>query len=179
MRFLRKICWMLLVWTTAASTLLAGTPHMVCRCADGNGTRQMPIPVTAACCCTGRCALPPAEGKLPETKKTKKPSCCQRYQHAQKNKDGFEATAVKGNELPTGPALKPNGCHKELGKVDRGILANQDGANLIHCNPSLVYSFSWETGEVGAVLGVVRFSREECQRPPPSDLITVFQHLTI
>src|SRR5437870_1512874 len=68
MHWLRLILLHVVVWLTAAATLLAGIPQLQCRCPSGTVMPACPAPAAPASCC---CCTDVAEDS-DETP----PSCC-------------------------------------------------------------------------------------------------------
>src|SRR5438552_2837856 len=76
MCFLRRTSLILLVWLTAAMTLVAGVPHFTCWCPDG---RIKPVCLdlpcsNSPCCCGGACCTKADSGKVDPSEPPR--SCC-------------------------------------------------------------------------------------------------------
>jgi hypothetical protein len=91
MYYVRRALMHLLVWLTAAATLLAGTPHVQCRCPDGTFKPVCfaPVGMETCCCCS-------ESGEPEETP----PSCCQE--------------TMKQQQTPQGPTFGHDGCQRIL-----------------------------------------------------------------
>src|SRR5438552_288534 len=64
MRRFRKMVTAILVWATAASSLIGSTPHIVCRCPDGTVKQFCSGQASpeSSCCCNGHCCSSPSDG---------------------------------------------------------------------------------------------------------------------
>ena len=91
MRFVRRALVHSFVWLTAAATLLAGTPHVQCRCPSGvlKPVCFAPVGMETCCCCS-------ESGESDDTP----PSCCQKK--------------TERKQAPEGPAFGHDGCQRLL-----------------------------------------------------------------
>ncbi len=165
----------MLVGLTAVSTLIAGLPHGVCRCPNG----QIKLfcfsspSQTAKCCCNGSCC-----GSEDGTEKT-----CQSGSSGAKAEGG--CCCSQHGDDDTGAAagarvtVQGNCCTKtfvlpEMQSLPQSKAALSDGVDVVkfatleiaicHALPAPeAHKTPWEAFRV----------------PPPTDLLTVLQHLTI
>lgn len=86
MRRLRKALLHLSVWLTAAGTLVAGVPHLQCRCPGG---LVQPVDSPSCCCCVAAAEAEDAP-----------PSCCQK--------------PPASKDQATGPTFRHDECQKAL-----------------------------------------------------------------
>ncbi|MCI0638275.1 MAG: hypothetical protein L0Y72_06985 [Gemmataceae bacterium] len=100
-----KLIRSLVVWLTAAATLVAGSPYIACRCADGT---QKPICLkhltSTVPCCQGTSCCPEEE----------LPPCCQ---HQEKAKDTEDETSWRARS-----------CQKTLVQPDAASADRSDTA---------------------------------------------------
>jgi hypothetical protein len=201
MRWLRRASLTLLVWLTAAMTLVAGTPHFTCRCPNG---RVKPFCFGTAfqksgCCCNGECCCTKAATDCP-CGKTSDPdaqpvisSCCcakgaPEPQGAtasccgQQDDSAASCCGAHGDPLPNVPA-----------KSDGSVSGSCCTTRLVQ--PELSTPQSPEKPVLkGATLaellalqppGILAAPTEPCyfwqvhQRPPPTDLVIALQHFLI
>jgi|SRR5579875_763153 hypothetical protein len=79
MSWFHAITWVMRIWATAISTLLAGVPHLQCRCPDGHiKPFCLSILVPSTCCDRSCCAGPAGEQveRSDQGLTTTKPCCC-------------------------------------------------------------------------------------------------------
>lgn len=102
---LRAITWAMGIWATAFSTLLAGLPHLQCRCPDGRIKPFCLSFVIPSTCCGRSCCAGPTDSQAERSSQesTKKPCCC--------------CQALR--PAPNNPAeqIGPQGCQKTLAKA--------------------------------------------------------------
>lgn len=163
MRWFRKAALTGVVWATAAMTLVAGTPHFVCRCANGAikpFCLGLVSPATGSCC--GGCP-----GKACDAGNTSKPSCCCHKAHARKATDAV------------GPQVQRQGCTRTLAQAALLVAPDDRPTTVKHlasdlapaAGPVLIaaitspasYRMVWQTDRL----------------PPPTDLVVSLQRLTI
>ena len=191
MRRLRKTATALLVWVTAASALVASTPHFVCRCPDGT-VKQFCFGSTSGdspCCCGG--------GKCCSSSNS---SCCKKSASASKRKSSCQKQESKNGSEP-GTCCNPGGTAKAAG---RGVGTRPEGLAIgrICCQKTLAQQVdrvlvrpeaqsNTQNQMVVSVLPMEDFGHivalavsgntvwQVTRLPPPTDLVTLLQHLTI
>src|SRR5579875_411569 len=102
---LRAITWAIGIWTTAVSTLLAGMPHLQCRCPDGRIKPFCWSILLPSTCCNRSCCSDPAgfRSELKKPEAAKKPCCC--------------CQASRQAENHPSQQIRPQGCQKTIAKV--------------------------------------------------------------
>jgi hypothetical protein len=191
MRRLRKTVVILLVWATAASTLLAGLPHLECGCpaARGNPNKSGTSAAGKTCCCGGSCFSASESNKSGTSghRPNKRHSCCG---------GGAQEQGQAGSEGRSTPDKDKvrNHEHRKSGRQDRG---NSNGCPKRLVTPQ---QQAWATVETKGqqnltvnlfvvALSPLAFSApdivpfphvwEVSRQPPPTDLVTLLQRLTI
>ncbi len=196
MRRLRKTCLAVLVWVTAASTLVAGIPHFVCRCPDGQASRHpgSPAEESPGCCCCKCCGSTNAaesdsgEGTFPDAPKVSTVSCCGQSNRQQPGNPvngsttdpGSSKTAKEnGSKQTQSFGVDGSGCQKKLVQPKALSLTEYQkkaGEELPSPTPLLLEvpadSSSPPFGSGQTSWAVSRF-------PPPTDLVTLLQRFTI
>jgi hypothetical protein len=154
----------LLVWVTAATSLLAGTPHVSCRCPDGS---QKPVcfafltSATSACCGQNH-------DEQAGDEQDDMPSCCQHRNSQPK--------PSLPSEDEDGGALGQVECQKSLVQaeparaVDSRGLAAHDGCLQAAAYPTLV-GHAGDEGQVEVSSQLVE--------PAVADLVIALRHLLI
>jgi hypothetical protein len=163
MRRLRKTIVAGLVWATSASMLMAGTPFLVCRCPGGD-TRPLSS-VTQSSCCNGTCC--PAESRAK--------SCCRH-----KSASGNGLDQGQGPKNPKdGPIVVKADCEKALVQYHVSAVNQQDNKLAQSSPPSLYVPCDVICG-IAAASSIPRLVVWQRDRlPPPTDLVTSLQRLTI
>lgn len=140
------------VWLTAAATLLAGTPHVQCRCPGGvlKPVCFAPLGMEPCCCCE-----PGAGDDAP-------PSCCP---HAAAKQQG-----------PDGPVFGHDGCQRTLvepspATSQRGDVQNEQAAANAMANVICL--------DAVAVSKPARTTKSNTSVLPSLDLQLVLQHFVI
>jgi hypothetical protein len=181
MRRFQQIAGILIVWSTAATTLLAGTPHFDCRCPDGSIKRFCFNSTTSEspCCCSGTsCGSNSNDAKSCCRKKnsgsqsTTKPSCCCKKSMAQ------NTSVVAGNPPATGLVVRGTCCQKTLAETE--IQSSVRATATVDETPCLV--FVLHSAEGIAYLSNEAPSRTNWQvhwLPLPTDLVTTLHRLVI
>ncbi|HJT75832.1 MAG TPA: hypothetical protein VJ739_01385 [Gemmataceae bacterium] len=142
-------------------TLLSGTPHLDCLCADGHvklfclslGLKSSP------CCCAGSCCQAP-KAKAPRA------SCCSHGRHARRS-------AAPGDQVSA------PGCKKTLTLAKTATLPA--GSTTGHQLTALPITPALVVVPVAPPAGVSSrlLSWQSYHQPPPTDLVIALQHLTI
>lgn len=177
MRRLRKIAVASLVWATAGTMLMASTPHVICRCPNGQikyfcfGSAAE----KASCCCKSKSGSTEAKASCCTAAKAKgKPSCCQG------NPQG--STSVKERKsnlrLSNGnPSLAQTCCQKTLVQVKGPTLTPPDAKpNQV---TSEAFHVCWELGTSYLAFESLALKWGMYELPPPTDLVTSLHRLTI
>jgi hypothetical protein len=181
MHRLCKISGALVVWATAATTLLAGTPHFDCRCPDGSIKRFCFGPASGewSCCFNGKgCGAKSNEIKSccrkgrSGSQATVKPSCC-----SKQNKR--ERSSVTPRKQPVdGLTLRGAGCQKTLAAPE--FQSSVRPTTTLDETPAL--SFVLSSAAALEYLSNGATSRTAWQvhwLPPPTDLVTNLRRLVI
>lgn len=169
----RKICLISIVWLTAGSTLIAGTPHFVCRCPDGT-TKAFCFGSASpkSCCCHGgQCCCStnggcPGQTDSPNDQDTEVPPCCSSKDSASPGKDRNDDTS-----------LDHDCCQRELAQPQAMSAPDSDvkpDQNAIAAAPSYAVHASIETAHT-FVPRTWQFHR----MPPPTNLVITLLHLVI
>lgn len=181
MRRLRRIAVVLMVWATAASTLLGSVPHVVCRCPNGK-TKLFCVSLTSAksgksCCCGSSCCDKKAsDGCCCKAKPTKK-SCCVK-ENAEETDSGSKGTPVK-EHLSKHGAAGGNCCQKTLVKTKVPV-QNRSEVKVADCGcTSLILLANTAPGFAVAPAAPPKSEWRVDWSPPPPDLVTSLQRLTI
>lgn len=173
MKRFRKIATFVLVWATASSTLIAATPYYVCRCPDGTIKTHFidAVAPESSCCSSNCCAASPKE----------KP-CCQAAKKKQVVKPARDTKPSAGHRQDygaNGPSISQVPCQKTLvqpeGRSICRVEANPTETDLVVAllPPVLPGPSAMHEAEGGTALWRID------KAPPPTDLVTVFQRLTI
>jgi hypothetical protein len=165
------------VWLTAAMTLLAGFPHLDCRCPDGR-VKPFCLDLTsqAGRCCCGGALYPSARGG----------KCCGCPRGASADAPG---KAECCGRLPQGlrpggpggpaPQVKATGCSKALAQAE--VFARSPARTKVsEVSPTALLVPS-QVALVVASLSTLhdRISWDGDRSLPPDDLLTLLRHLLI
>jgi hypothetical protein len=180
MRSLRHKLRVALAWLTATTLLVAATPHFRCVCPNGQVKRfclNLPSGPTG-CCCGGSCCAGSQGGQC----------CCQAGSGAVDQSGSGRATccARQGQRearQPAGPDghLRGACCTKTPASDFLAITsAPETGPESPSASPaSFVAPASATFTSVVACWGPCRLSWQSHELPPPTDLVTALQRLTI
>jgi hypothetical protein len=163
MRQLRKQSLAVIVWLTAAMTLVAGTPHLVCLCP---GSRpHPPRPAFAASCSCEFCGSRAAAGG--PTRKAGKACCCCR-----------QAKQQPRHDTKSGSQIHASRCLRALALAEDFAAARGDGDQRVELvpvsfSPRLLVPLSLSAGIAGQTPWGSNLD------PPPADLVIALQHLII
>ena len=175
MRPLRKMILTVVLGMTAMSTLIAGMPHSVCRCPNGQIKLFCLSSLFSGQCCNGSCCsretvrgncsqVGERSSELPQTSLT----CCHcRHQPAagttgqgiQPSSGGCQKTMVAGQsvcERPTKSIANENMTSGKILFISHISTAFTSQATMHHA-----------------------LARYRCGSPPPTDLIVLHQHFVI
>jgi hypothetical protein len=161
MAIVRKVLSSALIWLTAGSSLVAGTPLLSCRCPDGRlklvcfkaACCALPSESEpgACCCCQARTAGQPAHSSRPAR------SCCQQH--------GAQTTAT---------SIQQTGCTRTLTEVAPSVVVHDFVQPLQDPLPTL---------DVVPVTvgpdGALGFRADLDHHRPPPDLTITLLHLVI
>jgi hypothetical protein len=176
MRRLRQIAVASLVWATATSMLMASTPFVVCRCPNGDIKPFCFVSTftKSSSCCNDACCSESGEGCCSKSRPDTKSCCAQK--NTSDNDPGKRSDAKNSAE---GPAFVKASCQKTLVQV-KGSSLDRPETKLGQTSPESVNPL------IGAVCGnsvrpsVPRSAVWRVDRlPPPTDLVTSLQRLTI
>jgi hypothetical protein len=179
MRRFRKIAGVMMVWATAATTLLAGTPHFDCRCPDGSIKRYCFSSASgeSSCCCSGTCSKANDDKSCCRKQKTSsqstaKHACCCKQS---KSQGGSVAT---GSNPVNGPAVRGTCCQKSLANLEFQssvrVTAVVDDASVAH-----VFVLPAMDIEYFSNAAPSRTVWQVHWLPPPTDLVTTLHRLVI
>jgi hypothetical protein len=184
MKYFRKLCLVGLVWATAVATVLAGIPRTACRCQPPSSPASSPTaPAMASCCCGTSCS--DVEAQRPEKRQgtTDKvggahKACCS--QRTAKQPDMKQNAPPGACELSVGgPQLHSATCHKELLTLQvpsiAGVAGNAGAEVHLVCGLATFASTDYSNISATNRLAWLAFNRP----PPPSDLLSTLQRLTI
>jgi hypothetical protein len=183
MRQFRGILLSSLVWLTAVMTLIAGSPHIVCRCPNGNIKLFCLGPSVrttrtdskkAMCCCNGKCcgAAEAKEcrcGGSGASDCRVAASCCASAHDRQ--------PAGKDPKVEIG--VRATCCAKTL--VQPKLVSTSHQKTGIATDEALAQVLFLDAVQSSAPLGEKpsHAGLQAHQRPPPTDLIVVLLHLVI
>ena len=161
MRRLRKTIVAGLVWATCASTLLAATPFLECRCfGDASNAGK-------SSCCNGTCCLAKESGKC---------CCCHQNSSDRNNDKGQEIGAMKSGN---GPIIVSGSCRKALVQLGVTALSQQDNKLTQASFEHLQLQCEAVCGMTAAFSSPRMVIRDVDRLPPLADLVTSLQRLTI
>lgn len=185
MRRLQNITTVLIVWTTAASTLLASVPHFVCRCPDGSIKHfcfGMQYGETSSCCTGQSCCSKKHSGGQKENSSGEhgkpKASCCSPQTTTPKKPTPVAARNTESNPV-SGPVFKSAGCQKTLEKSEAQPLPRMSTdtgeihITALNCLPEMGSSIP--VASAPSVSGIWQIHG----LPPPTDFVATLHRLTI
>lgn len=181
MRLLRKSTMSMLVWMTAASTLMGSTPHTICRCPDGT-LKLFCCGVTShesPCCCGEKCCSSSKRGegcccKLASSAKQTgvKPSCC--------NKPTAKPAACRtASTASEGLMIGGTCCQMILVQPEAQSLSFRETKPVESSSESPTLFSPAVAGDVVQSAIPEKTGWRADRPPPPTDLITVLKHFTI
>lgn len=168
MRLLRRTAMAALVWATAASMLLAASPHYACRCPDGSIKNDGFASTAPSSCCTS-----------PNGFQKRKKSCCKA------TKEPAKRSCCNNAEIPTakqasdaGPTIEQTHCQRTLVKPeDRSFCRVEVKPNGNTQDTSAVRVDVAIAPDANAAHSATPWRFDTI--PPPTDLVTVLHRLTI
>lgn len=170
MPLLRRLAWAGFLWLTAISTVVAGMPHFVCHCPNGKTHKLLAFSTCkmGGCCCAASVGREKDMSARPAPQsQPKKRSCCSdTEERAAKTETGGES------------ARCPN-CLQSVEQADAQALPVTED---VPGDADSVMTLAWHEATFASFLvsAETTASRWEPYRiPPPLDLITVLQRLTI
>lgn len=166
------------IWLTAVMTLIAGTPHLVCRCPNG---RVKPFCFALLSgknggCCDGPCcsAFSEDDGKdlaagasLTATVAQKTCCCCETHQDNAKNESRSDSKLGKEK------------CQKTLVEGIVAVPAPAVKAPVQDLTAHLFVPASEFVTAQDRFGASERLCDTPCDWPPPTDLVTLLQHFLI
>jgi hypothetical protein len=169
MHQLRRLSLTVLVWLTAAMTLVAGTPHFTCRCPNGQ-VKSICLGLSSkksTCCCNGGCCAHGQEGGTACCCAQDAPAGCCCSQHAGQG-------PVKPEKAG---AFTGSACCKRT-------LASQDPQSLSPAKAKVAKNVSFgllaPDGDPGpSFVTAIHRPRQHHERPPPTDLVITLHHFLI
>jgi hypothetical protein len=170
MRRLQKLVVASLVWATATSMLMASTPFVVCRCPNGEiKPFCFASTFTKSSCCNDTCCSEGSDRRCSSAK-----SCC-----GEKNTQGNDQGERNPKDSDGGPAFVKTCCQKTVVQVNSSPLDRPD-TKLTQASPECANLLTGMVSENQAKPSVPRAAAWRVDRlPPPTDLITSLQRLTI
>lgn len=188
----RKAAKLLLVLATGTSMLFAGTPHFECRCADGTFKPICfgPISSESSCCCSGSCGDGCCgKNSSSKGKPEKNAPCCGQKTEAQTGSEPDSGGATSGSGEKTdrragrdrveGPMVSGTCCHRTLAQADVQCLTRAETKASERSQTTLVLLPVVKFGYAMTTPGREQTVWDLCRLPPPTDLITILQRLTI
>jgi hypothetical protein len=190
---IRNLCLKVFVWATVASTLLASTPHVLCRCPDGKikpfcfsfFAPESSSRCGATSCCSaqdandGDCkAISPGGPKAGK-------GCCSSLKSKQPvhgstaNGCCDQTVQQAGSNRAEGPTIARTCCQKTLAQSQVPSLIRSDSKPL-ETSPGISFALAVVSSETAALPpGPANDVWQVDRLPPPTDLVTVLQRLTI
>lgn len=169
MRTVRKECWAVFVWATATSTLIASTPHFVCRCPDGT------IKEFCFGCCGGKTCCSTKGGKG---------SCCKGNPSGEKGPKHVSCCQAKRGQPDrrgsvNGSSVSQKCCERTLAQTENLSVNREDAkvnASLSHC-----FAIPSETvlGQFTQINLPAHTAWQVYRVPPPTKLVVTLLHLVI
>jgi hypothetical protein len=152
---LRQLAISGLVWLTAFSTLIAGSPHLSCRCPDGNLKlfcfSLAPSPQE---CCAAKSSSADAENK---------PSCCHKK----------DSPAAKHKTRGQGPSFTADSCQQNLVQAEAAAVRSHAPLDAGLAIPLNSFAVSLTPQAVSRVAFPKRHGSL------PTDLVLLLQHFLI
>ena len=174
MRWVRKIAMIALVWATASSMLFAATPYYVCGCPDAtikmNGANSVS---TQSSYCSSSCCASEAKEKpccrASKKKRAAKSSCCTL------GADSLRSTT----NLDGSPTIGQTHCQKTLIQPEQRSFCRLEVKPLEGANEAVVALACVADMNSSIATNAETTFWRMALIPPPSDLVTVLQRLTI
>lgn len=182
MRRIRRYATILIVWMTAASTMLAGGPHFVCRCPDSSVNRSCcdkVSSVSSGCCAKRSCCARQTSNVNRSVEAVRnnrqRPSCC----HLKKTNTTPVVSQPSAKTVGTGPVIHQPRCQRALEESTpqsstRTIVAAHD----FDVGP-LVFLPGMDAQILIPLAPATRDIWESHRPLPPTDLIALLHRLTI
>ncbi len=179
MRRIRRVLLSLVIALTAVATLIAGTPHFVCRCPNGK-LKPFCLGLSFAttgkdgkashCCCNGTCCSADGAGcKCGKTQAYGSPSCC--------GGDGQHASAAV--DLQRSSQASAPGCARTLTPPE--LVTVSDFKTQIPSDETCGVAMAVTALPSHNLTNAAGHPAEwrEHERPPPTDLVFTLLHLLI
>ena len=172
MERVRKTVLTLLVWLTAAMTLVAGTPHFRCLCPNGQVKHFCSGSASKqTCCCSGNCCGS-SEGGCSKSAissgKGKKSVCCGPHGREQVRSERTSGWSIENKCCSR--SLAPSEFFSVSGCKSSGV--KEVSARLPLAHRAVLVPFASATERCP-------ISWQNHRIPPPTDLVITLQHLTI
>ena len=186
MRWLRKTSLLILVWLTAAMTLVAGTPHFTCRCPSG---RIKPFCLgsvfnKSGCCCNGECCCTKAgtacrcsKTSASDPQPVKTPCCCGQHDEPAASCCGQHDEPAPTDRTPTESSFSGSCCTKTL--VQPKVSTFQFPQKPVLKDATLAVFLALQPPVFWAAPTEPCCFRLAHQRPPPTNLVIALQHFLI
>jgi hypothetical protein len=170
---LRKTAEVMMVWATAATTLLGSAPHYDCRCPDGSiksfcfGSSS-----ESSCCCSGSCcSIKNCRNQTSGSKSATKPACCRKQSNSQgssiasgsKPFDGITVGGTCCQKTPAQPEMQPSVRANTIVDEAPTAVFLHLSAKEIESHWNAAPNRTWQFHSL----------------PPPTDLVTTLHRLTI
>ena len=170
-----------LVCATAISTLIAGFPHLECKCANG---RFKPFCLSifvenSSCCCDGACCC--ASNESTDSSNAKPHSCCCRGKPSSDKSNSFHGGNNAGKEKSSPLAekqIQKSGCSKKAAQ-GKHFLVGQGDVLKEGITVSLFLTAAPSCLVVARPIASGRFFGQIHTVDPPTNLITLLGHLRI
>jgi hypothetical protein len=152
---LRQLAISGLVWLTAFSTLIAGSPHLSCRCPDGN-LKLFCFALTPSPqkCCADKSCSADTENKSP---------CCHKK----------DSPVAKHKTRDQGPSFAADSCQQNLVQADAAAMLGHAPLDVSLALPLV----SFAVASTPQAITPVAFPHRHGSLP--TDLVLVLQHFLI
>jgi len=163
------------IWVTAIMTLIAGTPHFVCRCPNGNVKPFcFAVPIgTTGCCCGGACCSSGGS------------SCC-----CAKNGSTIGSTDERGgacgeksrdvvNTADVSLQASSKTCTKTVAQLQDQTASSARTTSDQDCAPGAFLHTQLQSVSMFSAEVPYRIGWHLQLVPPPTDLVITFQHFLI
>jgi hypothetical protein len=186
MRRLRKTAMAVLVWATAVSTLIGSSPRFECHCPDGTikpicfGTTSAESSCCRGGCCTKRDGTRSCcQTTSPDRTEVTKRSCCGRNVGAPSD-ESPRTRQSKGAIKEKGLEVSGRCCQRILVHPDDSMQIRPEPKSNQNCSASVMLLpevVAFESAD--HALADSRAFWQVNRLPPPTDLVTSLQRLTI
>lgn len=178
MRRVRTGAWIFVVWATAATTLFGNTPYVVCHCPDGSLKLFCFGSSAGKCCCSKGGASACCSKKTTPGEQPKKACCCQK----QPSKAEIESGCVNGCTSESKPLkgliIGRTCCQKTVVQPEVQTLIRPD-LKAYETQATELLLLPATLGNPLSSITSIRSDWQVHDLPPPTDLVTTLQRLTI